>query len=149
MKNVQRLHLAGAILFLFTGVAHALGQFLPGPLDPGSAAVIEVLRGFQPPDRTYSFWGLFESLGALYGATTFLFGVLLLTTARASGHDPRVLRATAMVGAVAAIAQSVIGIAFSTWPPVFFMLPAAGLFAFVATNSPAHHVLAEEVRPAA
>jgi hypothetical protein len=60
-----------------------------------------------------------------------------------------VLRATAMVGAVAALAQAAIGIAFSTWPPVFFMLPAAGLFAYVASTASDRHAPAEEVRPAA
>jgi hypothetical protein len=123
--NATRLHTVGAILFALTGIAHTIGQFLPSRLDPGSAAVETAMKEFVIPDSSFTYWNIMQCWGALYGGMTFLFGIGLLAAARAAGGEPRVLRATAAVGAIAAALQAAVALVYHTPPPAFFMVPAS------------------------
>jgi len=128
----SRLHTTGSILFILDAIGHSIGQFTPGPPDPGSAAVEKAMRGFAIPGTSFTYWNVMQCWGALYGGMTLLFGILLLTSVRAAGGDPRVLRTSALVGAIAASVQAVVAIVYRTPPPVFFMVPAALCFAVAA-----------------
>lgn len=127
-KASGRLHATGGSLFILAGITHGIGQFAPGPQDPGSAAVEKSMRGFVLPGTSFTYWNIMQCWGALYGGMTLLLGVLLLVAVRAAGGAPRVLRACTIVGASAAILQCIAAIAFDTLPPVFFMAPAALCF---------------------
>lgn len=128
----NRLHVAGGILFILDAIAHGIGQFTPGPPDAGNAAMEQAMRRFVLPGTSFTYWSILQSWGALYGAMTLLFGVLLLASLQVAGGDPRVRRTTAIVGALAASVQAVLAIAYRTTPPAFFMVPAAICFALAA-----------------
>jgi hypothetical protein len=123
------LHTAGSVLFILCGIAHAIGQFAP---DPHSAEMAKRIRTFTIPGTTWNYWDVMQVWGALYGAMTVLFGVILLASARASGGDPRVIRTTSLIGAIAALAQFVFVIVYRTPPPLYFMIPAGSLFLLAA-----------------
>lgn len=133
-----RTHTTAGILFLLTGIAHTIGQFAPSAPDPGSAAVVTAMKGFLIPRAGFTYWDVMQCWGALYGAMTFLFGVLLLAVGHWTDHDLRGHRATAGVGFVAAAAQAAIALLCRTPPPAYFMIPAAVLFAwsFLAADRP-------------
>ena len=123
------LHIAGSVLFILCGIAHSIGQFAP---DPHSAEIARRIRTFTVPGTPFNYWNVMQVWGALYGAMTLLFGVVLLACARASAGDPRVIRATSLIGAIAALVQFVFAVFYKTTPPVFFMIPAGALFLLAA-----------------
>jgi len=131
-KAASRLHATGGILFLVTGAAHTLGQFTSGASDPGSRAVEEAMRKVAISGTSFTYWNVMQCWGALYGAMTMLFGALLLSASRSAPGDPRVRRATAIVGALAAILQAGVALVYRTPPPVFFMVPAAVVLVLAA-----------------
>jgi len=131
-KVPGRLHAAGAVLFILCGIAHSIGQYSP---DAHSAEIAKRIRTFTVPGTPFNYWDVMQVWGALYGAMTVLFGALLLAVQRASGGEPRVVRATSLIAAVAAFVQFACCIIYQTPPPVFFMIPAGILF-FLAARWP-------------
>ena len=131
-KVPGRLQVTGGVLFVLCGVAHAIGQFAP---DPHRAEIAKRLRTFIIPGTSYNYWNVMQCWGALYGAMTILFGVVLVIGHRTTGGDPRVRRATSLVGAIAAGVQFVFAIGYGTLPPIYFMIPA-GLLLLLAARWP-------------
>lgn len=129
--TATRTHTTAGILFLLTGIAHIIGQFAPDP-SPLARTAEASMRGWVIPGAGFSYWDVMMCWGALYGATTFLFGALMLAVGHWTAHDPRGHRVTAITGCIAAVAQSVLAIAFHATPPAFFMIPAAILLAVSA-----------------
>jgi hypothetical protein len=121
-KVPGRLHATGGVLFILCGVAHSIGQFSS---ISSSAPIETAMRESVVPGTTMNYLNIMQCWGALYGAMTILFGVMLLATVRASAGDARVRKAAAMTGALAAIIQSVCVLVYDTPPPAFFMIPAA------------------------
>src|SRR5262245_164619 len=113
------LHVAGSVLFVLSGIAHFVGQFAP---DPHAAEIAKRIRTFTVPGTPFNYWNVLQSWGALYGTMTLLFGVALLAARYTSGGDPRVIRATSLIGAIAALVQIVFAVIFRTPPPVIFMV---------------------------
>lgn len=122
---LRRLHLAGAILFLLTGIAHTIGQYAPGPPDRVVDGVTGMMRHARVAGSGFTLYDIMMCWGALYGAMSFVFGLHMLFVARAAGAALPVLRASARIGALAAVFQAVISLSYHTPPPAFFMLPAA------------------------
>ena len=123
-KVPGRLHATGGVLFILCGIAHTIGQFT----SVGSTAPIEQsMRAAVVPGTSMTYLNVMQCWGALYGAMTILFGVVLLVLPRAAGGDARVRRAAAVTGAVAAIVQAACVLFYATPPPAFFMIPAAVL----------------------
>lgn len=127
-----RLHTTGGVLFILDAIAHTIGQFTSGPTDPGNVALEKAMRGSVIAGTNFSYWNVMQCWGVLYGGMTLVFGVLLLVALRAARGDPRVRRATAGVGALAAAFQAVATIVYKTPPPAFFMVPAAVCFVLAA-----------------
>ena len=132
-RVASSLHATGGILFIVNGAAHTLGQFTSGASDPGSRAVEKAMRDLSIPGTSFTYWNVMQCWGALYGGMTILFGALLLSAARSAPGDRRVRRATATVGALAAILQAAVALVYRTPPPAFFMVPAAVAFVLAAT----------------
>jgi hypothetical protein len=128
----SRLHATGGILFILDAIAHSIGQFTTGPPDARGAAVENSMRELVISGTNFTYWNVMQCWGALYGGMTLLFGILLLASLRAAGGDPRVRRTTAIIGAIAAVVQAVVAIAYKTTPPAFFMVPAAVCLALAA-----------------
>lgn len=123
------LHYTGSVLFILCGVAHTIGQFAP---DPHAAEIAKRIKTFTIPGTSYNYWDVMRGWGAGYGAMTLFFGVVLLVSRRMSGNDPRMIRATSLIGALAALAQFVFAVAYKTAPPLYFMVPAGTLFLLAA-----------------
>lgn len=132
-RTQSRLYVAGASLFLLTGIAHTIGQF--GPSDPGLAerTLETMMRATGAAGSSMSYWNILMVWGALYGLMTFCFGLALFAV-KLAGSDAKSLRALAQVAALAAAGQAIVALAFHTPPPVFFMLPAAVVFAVVGAH---------------
>jgi hypothetical protein len=103
-KVPGRLHAAGGVLFILCGIAHSIGQFSS---ISNSGPIERTMRASVVPGTTMNYLNIMQCWGALYGAMTILFGVMLLATVRSSAGDARVRRAAAMTGVLAAIVQSV------------------------------------------
>ena len=131
-KAASRLYTTGAVLFCLTGIAHTIGQFAPSTPDAGSAAVEASMKDWVIPGSTFTYWNIMQCWGALYGGMTFLFGLGLLLAVRAAGGEPRVRRNLAAVGALAAVLQAAVALAYATPPPAFFMAPAAAALGVAA-----------------
>lgn len=131
-KVPGRLYATGGVLFILCGIAHSIGQFSPTPLDDATRALERTMRTSAIPGTPFTYWNIMQCWGALYGAMTILFGVLLLVSARAAAGGPSGRRATGTVGALAAAVQTVCAFYFNTIPPVFFMIPAALLLLVAA-----------------
>ena len=130
MSKVPRvLHAAGSVLFILCGIAHSIGQFAP---DPHGEEIGKRIRTFLIPGTSFNYWDVMQCWGAGYGAMTLLFGVLLLASRRVSGGDPRMIRTTSLIGALAALAQFAFAVAYKTTPPVYFMVPAGTMFLLAA-----------------
>lgn len=125
-----RLYTAGTLLFLLTGLAHTIGQFAPSRPGFAERAVQSMMRGASAGDSGMTYWNIMMDWGAMYGLMSLLFGVSLLVVRRA-GADARVLRALSRVAMIAAAGQAIISLFYRTPPPVFFMAPAAAVFAMV------------------
>ncbi|MCC6650126.1 MAG: hypothetical protein IT348_03140 [Candidatus Eisenbacteria bacterium] len=125
--QARLLHTIAAVLFVLTGIAHAIGQYAPSAADPATDAIVRQLKTARLAGASFTWWQVLMCWGALYGAMSFLFGVHALAVTRSCAHDPRVVRSSARVLAVAAIAQSVVALFYTTAPPAFFMIPAAVL----------------------
>ena len=123
------LHAAGSVLFILCGIAHTIGQFAP---DPHGEEIGKRIRTFLIPGTSFNYWDVMQCWGGGYGAMTLLFGVLLLATRRVSGGDPRMIRTTSLIGAIAALAQLGFSVAYKTSAPVYFMVPAGTLFLLAA-----------------
>jgi len=132
-RTRSRIYNAGATLFLLTGIAHMIGQF--GPSDPGIAerTLEAMMRATGAGGSSMSYWNILMGWGAMYGLTTFCFGLALFGV-KLAGADANSLRAFAQVAALAAAGQAIISLIYRTPPPVFFMLPAAVLFAIVGAR---------------
>jgi hypothetical protein len=128
-KVPGRLHATGGVLFILCGIAHTIGQFAP---DPSDAPIERTMRAYVVPGTSMNYWNIMQCWGALYGAMTILFGVVLLATVRAAGGDARVRRAAALAGAIAACAQVACVLVYATPPPAFFMIPAGALLLLAA-----------------
>lgn len=126
-SHARLLHTVAAVIFVLTGIAHAIGQYTPGPTDPGTVAFVHQLTTTRLAGAPFTWWQVLMCWGALYGAMSLLLGVHALALTRACAHDPRVVRSSARVLAVAAIVQSAVAIFYTTTPPAFFMIPAAVL----------------------
>ena len=130
-RAASRLYTTGAVLFCLTGIAHTIGQYAPSTPDAGSASVEQAMQAWVIPGTSFTYWNIMQCWGALYGAMTFLFGVLLLWLGRLGGAEPRLRRAGATVGVLAAAVQAAVALLYATPPPAFFMVPA--MFALAAT----------------
>jgi hypothetical protein len=124
-KIPGRLHATGGVLFILCGIGHSIGQFSATPLDGTTSALERTMRASVIPGTSFTYWNVMQCWGALYGAMTILFGVLLLAAARASAGSAGVRLATGIVGVIAAVVQAACAIYFKTIPPAFFMIPAA------------------------
>jgi len=131
-KVPGRLHATGGVLFILCGIAHSIGQFTATPLGDTTRALERTMRTTVIPDTPFTYWNVMQCWGALYGAMTILFGVLLLASARAAAGSAGVRRATGIVGAIAAVVQAACAIYFNATPPAFFMIPAALLLLVAA-----------------
>ena len=131
-KVPGRLHATGGVLFILCGIAHTIGQVSAVPLDGATRALEQTMRTSVVPGTPFTYWNIMQCWGALYGAMTILFGVLLLASALAAAGSARVRRTTGIVGAIAAMAQSACSLYFNATPPVFFMIPAAALLLVAA-----------------
>ncbi len=129
----SRLFVAGATLFVLTGIAHAVGQFAPSELGLGERALVAMMRATPAGSSSMTYWNILMDWGAMYGLMSLCFGLALFAVKRA-GAEARVLRAFALVAAIAAAGQAAISLAYRTPPPVFLMAPAAVLFAIVAAG---------------
>ena len=137
-KLPGRLHATGGVLFILCGIGHSLGQFSATKPGDGSVALEQSMRSTHIPDTPFTYWNVMQCWGALYGAMTILFGVLLLATA----GEARVRRAAAWTGVVAAAVQAACSLYFGAYPPAFFMIPAAVVLLIVAVRpapAPAAH----------
>ena len=131
-KVPGRLYVTGAVLFILCGIAHSIGQFTSTSFDPASADLERMMKTHVIPGTPFVYWNIMQCWGALYGAMTILFGVLLLVSLRASGGSPAVRRAAAITGVLAALAQAACSIYYKAIPPAFFMIPAAVLLLLAA-----------------
>ena len=129
-RTHARLYLTGATLFILTGLAHTIGQFAPSRPGFAERAVQSMMRGATAGGSGMTYWNIMMDWGAMYGLMSLLFGISLVVVRR-SGADGRVMRALARVAMFAAAGQAVISLFYRTPPPVFFMAPAAALFAIV------------------
>ncbi len=127
--HMRRLHLAGSILFVLTGVAHTIGEYSPSRPDFRADSVLALMRHTKLGGADFTLFDVMMGWGALYGAMSLLFGVQALATVGAARGDLAVIRASARVGMVAAILQSAVSLGYHTPPPLFFMIPAAILMA--------------------
>jgi len=132
-KVPGRLHATGGVLFILCGIGHSIGQFSAVPLDGASSALEQSMKTGVIAGTTFTYWNVMQCWGALYGAMTILFGVVLLASARAAAGSASVRRATGIVGAIAALAQAAGAIYFQATPPAFFMIPAALLLLAAAS----------------
>jgi len=131
-KVPGRLHATGGVLFILCGIAHSIGQFSATELNDSAQTLERTMRTSLIPGTPFTYWNVMQCWGALYGAMTILFGVLLIASARAAAGSASVRRATGIVGVIAAIAQTVCSFYFKAIPPVFFMIPAALLLLVAA-----------------
>jgi hypothetical protein len=131
-KVPGRLHTTGGVLFILCGIAHTIGQFSSLPLDDTGRTLESAMRSSTIPGTPFTYWNIMQCWGALYGAMTILFGVMLLACLRASGGHPRVRRVTAVTGAIGAAVQSAGSWYFNAYPPIFFMVPAGALLLMAA-----------------
>src|SRR4030095_11186861 len=99
----------------------SIGQYSP---DAHGAEIAKRLKTFTVPGTPWNYWDVMQCWGVLYGARTILFGVVLVASHRASGGDPRVRRATSLIGAIAAGVQFVFSLGYGALPPLHFMIPA-------------------------
>jgi len=127
-KVPGRLHATGGVLFILCGIGHSIGQFSAVPLDGATRTLEQTMKTGVIPGTTFTYWNVMQCWGALYGAMTILFGVLLLATA----GEARVRRAAAWTGVVAAAVQAACSLYFGAYPPAFFMIPAAVVLLIVA-----------------
>ena len=139
-KVPGRLHATGGVLFILCGIAHTIGQFSSIPLSEAASSLERTMKTSIIPGTPFTYWNVMQCWGALYGAMTILFGVMLLACLRASGGNPRVRRVTGITGAIAAAVQSASSWYFNAYPPMFFMIPVGALLlmaAFWAERQPA------------
>ena len=134
-SQLRWFHTSAATLFVLTGIAHTIGQYTPGPRDPATVEFVRALTTTKLAGASFTWWQVMMCWGALYGAMSLLFGVHALVVTRECDYDPRVVRGSARVLAVAALAQAVVAIFYTTTPPAFFMIPAALLAALAAFGS--------------
>ena len=126
-KILRRLHLAGAILFVLTGIAHLIGQYAPSDPDFIVDGVMAMMDRTHIAGSGFSLLDVMNCWGGLYGVMSLLFGVHALVTVHAARGDLAVVRASARTAALAAVLQAIVSLAYHTPPPAFFMLPAAML----------------------
>lgn len=122
---LRRLHLAGAILFVLTGIAHLIGQYAPSAPDVVVDGVMAMMARTHLAGSGFSLRDIMMCWGALYGVMSLLFGVNALTTVHAARGDIAVVRASARTAALAGVLQGIVSLAYHTPPPAVFMLPAA------------------------
>lgn len=132
----RRLHLAGSIAFILTGVAHTIGQYAPGHPGFKADAVMALMRNTKLSGAGFTLFEMMMGWGALYGAMSLVFGLQALATVTAARGELAVVRASARVGMAAAILQSVVSLIYHTPPPLFFMIPAALLFGIAGFARP-------------
>lgn len=134
-RTRSRLYAIGATLFLLTGIAHTIGQFAPSELGIAERTLVAMMRATGAGGSSMSYWNILMDWGAMYGLMTFCFGLALFAV-RLAGADARSLRAFAQVAALAAAGQAIVSLIYRTPPPVFFMVPAAVMFAIVGATKP-------------
>lgn len=131
-RQIRWFHTIAATLFVLTGVAHAIGQYTPGPTDPATVALVGTLNTTKLGGAPFTWWQVLMSWGAMYGAMSVVLGLHALAITRDCAYDARVIRSSARLLTVAAVLQSAIALFYTTTPPAFFMIPAAALAGLAA-----------------
>jgi hypothetical protein len=123
----RRFVTGGGVMFVLTGIAHALGQFGPSQPSVAERATVAMMRATAVSGMSY--WDIFTGWGALYGWMSLAYGLLVLAVMRAS-REPAVARALARSGCIAALGQATVAIATHAYPPAVFMAPTALVLGF-------------------
>lgn len=131
----KRWFLFGSLLWLLTGIAHGVGQFVAGQ-DAAYRRVTAVMKGYAIVPERFTFFDFMQEMGVWICVLCVFVAVLAFVTAQVSGEDPPALRAFASVHAAGGAVLSAISFAFGFPPPAIFFLLIALSFALSWWNAP-------------
>jgi hypothetical protein len=131
----RRWYLFGSLLWLLTGIAHGVGQFVAGT-DAPYRSVTAVMKGYAIVPGRFTLFDFMQEMGVWVSVLCAFVAVVGFVTARVSGEDPPVLRALALVNVFGGAALSAISFAYGFPPPAIFFLLIALSFALSWWSAP-------------